>query len=179
MTARFTLIELLCSIGIIALLAGLLLPVVGKFKESARSSACSGNLRQIGQAINAYAADSKDVLPTCERMNSLYGVSSLKGALAGNLPGDSKVFACPSDLLSSSPVFTSCGTSYEWNTFVNGRKIDKSSFIIAGMTIVSPLLGDANAVHGQRRNYLYSDGRVMEALEVLINNSAQTLQQGD
>ncbi len=171
---RFTLIELLCVIGIIALLAGLSIPVVGKMRQMAHASSCISNLRQIGVAINSYAIDNKDYLPTCERMNSLYGLPALKDLLAPHLSNSSGVFACPSDLRREGSNFKSCGTSYEWNTFVSGLKIDRSSFVIAGMSIVAPLLGDADALHNGRRNYLYSDGKAIDSLEMLINNKLQT-----
>ncbi len=167
----FTLIELLCVIAIIALLTGLIFPVVSKVRESSRLSLCTSNLRQIGVAINNYSTDSKDRLPVCERMNSLYGLPALKDALGPYISKSAKVFSCPSDMLSAAPVFLSNGTSYEWNTFVNGLKIDKTSFLVAGMTLVTPLIGDANGVHnGGRRNYLYSNGNTKDALEILINN---------
>src|SRR5207237_1008661 len=53
----FTLIELLVVIAIILVLAGFLLPSLGKARERGVRAACVNNLRQIGTALQMYAGE--------------------------------------------------------------------------------------------------------------------------
>ena len=55
--SAFTLMELMVAVTIIATLVSLLVPVIGLVRDSARTAACSSNLRQIGVAGVAYAMD--------------------------------------------------------------------------------------------------------------------------
>jgi len=59
----FSLIELLVTIAVIAILAALLLPVLSKGKGKARQTACNNNLRQLGLAFEMYRADAQDYFP--------------------------------------------------------------------------------------------------------------------
>jgi len=168
--ARFTLIELLTVIAIIAILAGLLLPVLAGARNRARQTQCLGNLRQLGIAITAYAGDSKDRLPCCSRLGdgSLYGLPGLRTVLRSYV-NEPETFHCPIDHGTDS-LFATEGTSYEWNTFLNGRFIDRATLQVIGLEFAPPLLGDGEKNHPPAgRNYLYSDGRVTQSLETLIH----------
>jgi prepilin-type N-terminal cleavage/methylation domain-containing protein/prepilin-type processing-associated H-X9-DG protein len=59
----FTLVELIVSIGIIALLMGLLLPTLSSARESARRTQCASNLRTIAMGFGCYAGDNHGALP--------------------------------------------------------------------------------------------------------------------
>jgi prepilin-type N-terminal cleavage/methylation domain-containing protein len=59
----FTLIELLVVIAIIAVLAAIVFPVFAAARGKARQTVCQSNLRQVGMALQMYAADYDSLFP--------------------------------------------------------------------------------------------------------------------
>jgi prepilin-type N-terminal cleavage/methylation domain-containing protein/prepilin-type processing-associated H-X9-DG protein len=68
--AAFTLIELLVVIAIIAILAAMLLPVLGKAKSKSQDISCRNNLRQLQLCWNLYIDDHNGLMPPSNDVTS-------------------------------------------------------------------------------------------------------------
>jgi prepilin-type N-terminal cleavage/methylation domain-containing protein len=131
----FTLIELLVVIAIISVLAGLLLPALARSKDQGRNTVCVSQLRQLGIATRVYADDNNNTLPSAELLptspinptNPLPRICDVLGPEVGKKSGgtnSSPVFDCPAD---TEGCFAAEGSSYEWNTDLNGHRMDETT----------------------------------------------------
>ncbi|MEO6035894.1 MAG: prepilin-type N-terminal cleavage/methylation domain-containing protein [Verrucomicrobiota bacterium] len=103
----FTLVELLVVIAILAILAGLLLPVLAKAKQRAQRTACLSNLRQIGLAFNMYVSDNENQFPDRRDLKVALGYhpwttwppsdprSGWAAATLKSFFNDAKIWTCP------------------------------------------------------------------------------------
>jgi prepilin-type N-terminal cleavage/methylation domain-containing protein/prepilin-type processing-associated H-X9-DG protein len=170
----FTLVELLVVIAIIALLAALLLPVVGRAKESARATVCLSNLHQVGVALQIYVSENNNKMPVMRDVVPVPAVvatntfPTIDKVLATQL-GNKNVLRGPSDL---AQIFEITGSSYSWNNLLNGEDADHlQMFTFQLNSYQVNLVFDKQAFHialGANRsvNYLYADGHIKNLLEI-------------
>jgi prepilin-type N-terminal cleavage/methylation domain-containing protein/prepilin-type processing-associated H-X9-DG protein len=132
-SAGFTLVELLVVVAIIGILVGLLLTALAGGKAKAHNSVCINNLRQLGLATRLYAEDNRGRMPSAEVLPTdpitpatpLPRICDVLASYIGKTTSAATnrvtVFKCPSD---QTTLFTTEGSSYEWNAALNGQRID-------------------------------------------------------
>lgn len=91
----FTLVELLVVISIVGLLAGLAVPAINSGLKKAKSGACLSNLRQIGIATLAYAAENSFYFPEAGSGNSPGWATNLAAFMSIDTKSKKSVFVCP------------------------------------------------------------------------------------
>jgi prepilin-type N-terminal cleavage/methylation domain-containing protein/prepilin-type processing-associated H-X9-DG protein len=118
-SSGFTLIELLTVIAIIGILAAILIPTVGKVRESARAASCMSNIRQVSLAMLMYADSNRGFLPTSgginegERIDTDWilwrrsGTELNRSAIVPYLGGSfsEQIYRCPADVNAASRTY--------------------------------------------------------------------------
>lgn len=166
----FTLMELLVVIAIIAVLAGLTMTVYQRGLRNSRAVDCMSNLRQIGAALARYVAENDGAFPTLvmARLSTADPSPALDTELAAYI-SDARVFACAEDY---KKIAAATGTSYLWNTKLNGQRLGSLSVSFAALPPLEDpsrimVMGDKEGFHpylDNKVNVLYADGHASKEL---------------
>ena len=151
-------------IAIIATLAALLLPALGRTKESGRATVCLSNLHQVGLALQLYVSDNNNRLPVMADMmipspatNAFLRHSMVSRAQLGNTTS-----ALP---FRPRQTLRSTGSSYSWNTLSTVKMLIICDVGLPILITKFPLFFDKEDFHKARGankavNYLYADGHI-------------------
>jgi prepilin-type N-terminal cleavage/methylation domain-containing protein/prepilin-type processing-associated H-X9-DG protein len=178
----FTLIELLTVIAIIGILASLLFPVFARAREKARTAACTGNMKQIGMAMQMYAQDCDETLPLFSQGSGYQGCLGYAGAdgirwadMIFPYVKNTQVFDCPSG---TKRLATYSGGSYYDITTYSYGYVSPSSGLGTEFGIAGRALAEIEDVSGTIM--LADDGRQdpgvdQESIGRMIPNSGDTI----
>ncbi len=159
--AGFTLIELLVIIGIIAIVAGIIFPVIARVRAKARQANCASNLHQLGMASLIYTQDYDDYFPPFSNMISntalgcnigldrFYDPYLLHAALMPYIKNQD-IWFCPSDPFAGTNtdvwLINHYYTSYKFYfVYSSGSIASVNKGLGSTSTSFTPLIGDPNS----------------------------------
>lgn len=171
MKQAFTLLELLVVIAVAGVLAGFSIPVYQRITQGSRAIACLSNLRQLGAALNLYVGEHNATLPTMSaaRAKITDDVPAIDTVLR-SYASTSAIFLCPGDTAGNG---AKTGSSYFWNSALNGQSLAALSFFFVSDMSRIPLLFDKDSFHPyetNKVNFLYADGHATKDLKLTTSS---------
>lgn len=168
MKRAFTLVEVLVTLGIVAVLAVIVIPSLGMARARADSAKCMANLRNLGAGLNAYLGDHEMKMPVlaAARADKTEEAAVLDNTLNTYLE-DPRVFTCPAGRAQAEKT----GTSYYWNSALNGQPLAALQFLWFTDLSKIPLIVDKEGWHqhtDDKVNHLFADGHVTNQLRFAV-----------
>ncbi len=175
--SAFTLLEIIVTITIVTILAALAFPAYQHLASRARGVSCQSNLRHLGAALNLFVGENGGRMPTmtAARANRLEPADppTLDVVLAPYLSQEDALH-CPGD----PEHFARSGTSYHWNSLLNGQNTFDLRFLMVDNESGIPVFADKEAFHqglGDEVNILYADGRVEKEVRFWVDGNGAGL----
>jgi len=162
-------VEVIVVVGILGLLVAISVPAVQMVMDRSAEAGCLNNLRQIGVALQSYAADHDGRLPRLAAGRSFKSETApVMDVVLLPYVSSEEVFQCPGD---DRGLFEKSGSSYFWNYFPTIQEDGSVNLKISALefTLLQtkehskiPLVVDKEAFHrgGNHANALYADGSV-------------------
>ena len=140
----FTLTELLVTISVIAVLAALIVPAIGRAGFRSKVANCTSNMRQLGVACANYSTEGRHVLPsfqlqTASSMSNYHEINPTMVAIetVSSLERfgmtSAKMWYCP-----TGKRFDIAQTTYK---SVTGRMIGSTADLVEYFKIINPVAG--------------------------------------
>jgi prepilin-type N-terminal cleavage/methylation domain-containing protein/prepilin-type processing-associated H-X9-DG protein len=190
----FSLIELLCVIAIIAILAAMLLPAIVQGKLHAQRLQCVSHLRQVGIAFHSFAHDHESLFPMAVSVQNGGSLEYTRGAAAvsgnyyfsyrhflaiSNELGSPQVLTCPRDTRLPAQNFSQLNNErLSYLVGVNARYGKANDILSGDRNLTNDMFGSnsratiapnvfprwTRELHEFKGNLLYADGRVEQAV---------------
>jgi prepilin-type N-terminal cleavage/methylation domain-containing protein/prepilin-type processing-associated H-X9-DG protein len=175
----FTLAELLVVIAIIAIIAGILVPVIFQAQETARMRSCASNLRQLGLAFKIYLDDNNGFAVPARDNNfdNTLGPEPLMKYLKQSPAAEGnpkRLWICPSDrgYQSDPPRWRYFNHFYSWCPVTSSYTYPYSAYLATSLNI--DVVNNLAAINTPRRPDMWR----RPSKDMLLSDYASTFHSG-
>ncbi len=204
----FTLIELLSVVAVISILAALLVPAIGRMRDTARSAQCASNLRQMHMILMEDVQNNNNCVPLAWTDAAKTGwittaFGRMRAANGGKNENNSysMVFGCPAQLskikkrpgiaatyaMNLEPSRYAFNNTYSPVPLVQYSSPSRTVILADGSPLTTTTYNSGFShdvaklpefIHNKRANFLFLDGHVEALAQADIPGVGATLQAG-